>query len=189
MKTDKFQIVVDHLVRITQEITEIKSNQQQFSEKLEQNSQAIARIEHNHGEKLNALSERLDKTNQAVARIEHDHGEKLNALSERLDKTHQAVADNSLKLNALSERLDKTNQAVADNSLKLNALSERLDKTNQAVARIEHDHGKKLNALFDAREIQLEVNDRILNTLSRIEEKLDHLSSKVAHHDLLLKKG
>ena len=122
MKTDKFQIVVDHLVRITQEITEIKSNQQQFSEKLEQNSQAIARIEHNHGEKLNALSERLDKTNQAVARIEHDHG-------------------------------------------------------------------KKLNALFDAREIQLEVNDRILNTLSRIEEKLDHLSSKVAHHDLLLKKG
>ena len=97
MKTDKFQIVVDHLVRIAQEITEIKSNQQHFSEKLAQNSQAIARIEHNHGEKLNAL--------------------------------------------------------------------------------------------FDAREIQLEVNDRILNTLSRIEEKLDHLSSKVAHHDLLLKKG
>ena len=90
METDRFQVVVDHLVRMTQEITEIKSNQQHFSERL---------------------------------------------------------------------------------------------------TRIENDHGEKLRALFDAREVQLEVNDRILSTLSRIEEKLDNLSIVVSHHDRLLTKG
>lgn len=127
MENDKFQVIVDHLVRLTQEITEIKSNQQQFSAELSKTNQTVVRIE----------NEELTKLNQTVTRIEN----------------------------------------------------EGLAKLNQTVARIEHDHGEKLRALFDARTAQLEVNDRIINTLSRIEEKLDYLSIQVAPHDLLLRKS
>ena len=156
MENEKCQIVVDHLVRLTQEITELKSGQQQISIKLE-------RIEHDHGEKLGALSQGLEQNTQAIARIEHDHGEKFSALSQGLEHNTQAIA-----------RIEHDH-------------GERLDALSQGLARIEHDHGQKLNALFDARTVQLEVNDRILATLSRIEDKIDDLSIKVAHHDFLLK--
>ena len=70
----------------------------------------------------------------------------------------------------------------------LMATKEDLDVVRQSLARIEQDQGSKISALFDAREIQLDVNERIFDTLTRIEGKLDKLSLKVAHHDNLLRK-
>jgi len=66
----------------------------------------------------------------------------------------------------------------------------------QSLARIEQDQGGKINALFDAREIQFDANERITDTLiridekiNRIENKLDRLSFKVATHDTQLKQA
>lgn len=45
-----------------------------------------------------------------------------------------------------------------------------------AVIRIENDHGDKLQALFDAREAQIDVNERVFDALNRIEGKVDCLA-------------
>ena len=44
-------------------------------------------------------------------------------------------------------------------------------------------------SLFDARQVQLEINEHIISTFARIGDKLDKLSARVADHDLLLQKG
>ncbi|MCL6614370.1 MAG: hypothetical protein K6U03_07135 [Firmicutes bacterium] len=67
-------------------------------------------------------------------------------------------------------------------------IKQRLEKVEAAVLRIENDHGEKLQALFDAREAQLEVNERIFDALNRIEGKLDRLALKVSSHEAILKK-
>lgn len=58
-------------------------------------------------------------------------------------------------------------------------------KTSQA--RMENELGGKLDALIDAREVQLDVNDRICSTLQRIENKVDRLNLKVSAHEAALK--
>jgi len=64
----------------------------------------------------------------------------------------------------------------------------------QSLTRIEQEQGRKISALYDAREIQFDVNERMTETLlridekiNRIENKLDRLSFKVATHDTFLK--
>lgn len=45
----------------------------------------------------------------------------------------------------------------------------------KSVMKIEHEHGDKISALFDAREIQTNVNEKIVSTLDRIEAKVEVL--------------
>ena len=59
--------------------------------------------------------------------------------------------------------------------------------TKQDLTNMENDQGQKLSVLFDAREVQFDVNDRICDTLNRIEGKMDRLTLKVSSHDTRLK--
>jgi len=47
--------------------------------------------------------------------------------------------------------------------------------------KIENDVIDKVRALYDNREIQAEINDKLLNTLNRIETKIDVLQMETAH--------
>lgn len=47
--------------------------------------------------------------------------------------------------------------------------------------KIENDIIEKVRALYDNREIQAEINDKFLNTLNRIETKIDVLQMETAH--------
>lgn len=51
----------------------------------------------------------------------------------------------------------------------------------QNQARIESDFGAKITALFDAREVQQEVNQRIFSSLDRLEAKVDVLQMETAY--------
>lgn len=64
-----------------------------------------------------------------------------------------------------------------------------LDQVRTSVVRIENNHGEKINALFDAREAQNDFNERLFQTMNRIENKLDELALQVSSHDALLKKA
>jgi hypothetical protein len=70
----------------------------------------------------------------------------------------------------------------------IHTINQRLEKVETAVIRIENDHGEKLKALFDAREAQIDVNERIFDALNRIEGKVDRLVLKVSAHEAVLKK-
>ena len=64
---------------------------------------------------------------------------------------------------------------------------DRLDRVEQGQVRIENDQGVKLSALFDAREVQFDVNERICDTLNRMEGKMDRLTLRISSHDTMLK--
>lgn len=87
---------------------------------------------------------------------------------------------------------EKFQELVLDHLVKLSQdnteIKQRLEKVESAVIRIENDHGGKLQALFDAREAQIDVNERIFDALNRIEGKVDHLALKVSAHEAVLKK-
>ncbi len=61
-----------------------------------------------------------------------------------------------------------------------------IEQVKTSVVCIENDRGEKIRALFDAREAQNDVNERIFRTMNRIENKLDELALQVSSHDTLL---
>ncbi|HEX3047279.1 MAG TPA: hypothetical protein VHY08_21170 [Bacillota bacterium] len=88
---------------------------------------------------------------------------------------------------------EKFQELVLDHLVRLTQdnteIKNRLEKVEAAVIRIENDHGDKLQALFDAREVQIDVNERISDALNRIEGKVDRLTLKVSAHDAVLKEA
>lgn len=86
------------------------------------------------------------------------------------------------------EHLVKLSQDNTEIKQNIQTIDERLEKVESAVIRIENDHGDKLQALFDAREAQIDVNERIFDALNRIEGKVDRLALKVSAHEAVIKK-
>ena len=77
----------------------------------------------------------------------------------------------------------------------LKSVNQRLDKLEggqqklqHSLARIENDHGEKLRGIYDAREVQFDVNERICETLGRMEGKFDRMILKVSSHDAILQR-
>lgn len=61
----------------------------------------------------------------------------------------------------------------------LNTLSRDAKELRQSQVRMETELTDKVRALFDVREVQNDVNDRIISALNRIENKLDNQSWEV----------
>lgn len=78
------------------------------------------------------------------------------------------------------------NSALAQGQKELIAGQQLLQ---QALVKIENQHGEKFDSLLDASEVQIDVNERICDTLNRIESKMDRLVLKVSNHDTLLRKA
>lgn len=100
--------------------------------------------------------------------------EQLNQMQAMLEQLVKMVGQN----NAVTEELRQDNQAIR----------KELSQLSQAITRIENTHGEKLSALFDAREVQMDANERIIDSLGRIENKLDRMSLKVSSHDAILQR-
>ncbi len=83
----------------------------------------------------------------------------------------------------LKEILEKLNRIESSMATK-----EELAKVSQSQARMESELTNKVRALYDAREVQFDVNERILDSLGRIENKIDRVSLKVSSHDAILQR-
>lgn len=70
----------------------------------------------------------------------------------------------------------------------VDALHAEIADVKSSLIRMENDMGEKISALFDSREVQTDVNERICDSLNRIEGKIDRLTLKVASHDAALKR-
>jgi len=74
--------------------------------------------------------------------------------------------------------LSKILENQTETNSQLNVLTSRVQKIEMKV---ENDLGYKIKALFDAREVQNEKNETIINTLERIETKIETLPMETAH--------
>ena len=63
----------------------------------------------------------------------------------------------------------------------VNELREEVKDIRQSQVRMENELTEKVRALFDAREVQNDINERIIMALGRIEAKVDVLQLETAH--------
>ncbi len=56
----------------------------------------------------------------------------------------------------------------------------------QDIVRLENKMDEKLSALFDAREVQIDVDEQVAHNLQRVETKVDKLELKVLRNNLNL---
>lgn len=82
---------------------------------------------------------------------------------------------------AVLEKLSSFDTDVKGLKDSQNRFESELKSVKDIVLKIENDHGIKLDALFDAREVQKEMNERIFPTLDRLEAKIDVLQMETAH--------
>lgn len=55
---------------------------------------------------------------------------------------------------------------------RLDAIEAKVDQIDNSEIRMENEITDKIRSLYDAREVQSEVNERIISTLDRLEAKL-----------------
>lgn len=60
-------------------------------------------------------------------------------------------------------------------------LETKVDKIDASQVRMENELTEKVRALFDAREVQNDVNEKMLYSLNRIEAKVDVLQMETAN--------
>lgn len=71
---------------------------------------------------------------------------------------------------------------ILENQTETNSqLKESTSRVQKIEMKVENDLGYKIKALFDAREVQNEKDETIINTLERIETKIETLQMETAH--------
>ncbi len=71
---------------------------------------------------------------------------------------------------------------ILENQTETNSqLKELTSQVQKIEMKVENDIGYKIKALYDARELQNEKNETIINTLERIENKIETLQMETAH--------
>ncbi len=71
---------------------------------------------------------------------------------------------------------------ILENQTETNSqLKELTSRVQKIETKVENDLGYNIKALFEAREVQNEKNDTIINALERIETKIEILQMETAH--------
>jgi len=86
--------------------------------------------------------------------------------------------NNEEKILKMLESMQQGQNMIAK---QVNELSGEFKDIRQSQVRMENELTEKVRALFDAREVQNDVNERIMSTLDRIEAKVDVLQLETAH--------
>ncbi|MCL5981622.1 MAG: hypothetical protein M1571_03720 [Firmicutes bacterium] len=89
----------------------------------------------------------------------------------------QAVKDTM----ATKDDLHAVSAGLSALSLTVESMDQRLLRVEQNQVRMENELTPKIRALFDAREVQTDINMRILSTLSRVENKVDKMQMETIY--------
>jgi len=82
----------------------------------------------------------------------------------------------------LDEKVMDLLEKILENQTETNSqLNELTSRVKQIEIKVENDLDYKIKALFDAREVQNEKSDIIINALERIETNIGILQMETAH--------
>ena len=105
---------------------------------------------------------------------------KLDIVDSRLEKVDSRLDKVSSRLDRVDSRLDKVDFRLDKVDSRLDKINSRLDKVNASQVRVENELTKKIRGLYDFMEVQNEVNEHIINSLGRLEAKIDVLQMETA---------
>jgi len=83
------------------------------------------------------------------------------------------------QLARLTQEITEIKQGQRELTTKVDGLDAQISKLE---TKIENEVIDKIKALYDAREVQSDVNERIISTLGRIETKMDVLQMETASY-------
>lgn len=105
-----------------------------------------------------------------------------NKMYELMEKMYQELQETKIELkgdiNELKGGINKLNGDIDGLKSNVNVLKDDVKKMD---TKLENETNDKVRALFDDREIQKEINAKIISTLDRIEAKVDVLQLETAH--------
>lgn len=91
--------------------------------------------------------------------------ERFDAIEERFDAIEERFDAIEKRFNALEEKLIKVQQE----------LKEDIQRLRNNLFILENDYGKKIDALYDSREIELEKEREAIAARASINKRIDHL--------------
>lgn len=89
----------------------------------------------------------------------------------------------SEQLNQIQAMMEQLVKMVGQNNAAINEMRQDITELRQSQSRMEHELTDKVRALFDVREIQNDVNERILDSLASIQADVNYLVTKMAQHN------
>ncbi len=121
-----------------------------------------------------ALNDKVNNLDANQVRMENELTDKVDKLDNKVDKLDDKVNELDDKVNKLDDKVNKL-----DN--KVDKLDAKVDKLDANQIRMENELTEKIRGLYDFREVQNDVNERIISTLERLEAKIDVLQLETAH--------
>ena len=105
-----------------------------------------------------------------------------NKMYELMEKMYIDMQNGFEKIDSRIGRLETKVDRLELATLEIETKLERLKlATSKIETKLENETNEKVRALFDDREIQKEINDKVINTLDRIEGKIEVLQIETAH--------
>ncbi|NLN88002.1 MAG: hypothetical protein GX133_10475 [Syntrophomonadaceae bacterium] len=128
----------------------------------------------NNEEKILTL---LETMNNRIGSIE-DNVETMNSRMGNMEDNMGTMNNRMGNIEDTVVVLEKGQDILAR---QVSKLTEDVQEIRQSQVRMENELTEKVSALFDAREVQNDVNERIVTALDRIEAKVDVLQLETAH--------
>lgn len=79
------------------------------------------------------------------------------------------------------QQLEKMNSRMDKIDTRFDGIEAKVDKIDASQVRMETDLTEKVRGLYDAWVVQNEFNEKVIQTLDRIEAKVDVLQLETAH--------
>lgn len=106
-----------------------------------------------------------------------------------MENTLKQILEELQNLNQKVSNIEKEQQAMKEDQQSMKSdlqtmktdISELKNSQLRLESRMETEVIDKVRALFDAREVQNDINERMISTLNRIEAKIDVLQMETAH--------
>ena len=103
-----------------------------------------------------------------------------------LTKMYNEIQDMKSDMNDMKSEIKDMKSDMNDMKSEIKVINKKLDEKadKSDIVRLEHTLGDKIEALFDAGEIQIDRDTEVATNLKRVENKVDKLELKVIRNSL-----
>ncbi len=105
----------------------------------------------------------------------------LEKMDNRMESMEGRVESMDNRMESMEGRMESMDNRMESMEGRMGNLDTKVDKIDANQVRMENELTEKVRALFDAREVQNDVNQWLISSLDRIEAKVDVLQLETAH--------
>ena len=120
-------------------------------------------------------------TKDDIAKLETS----IDNIDTRIDSMETKIENIDTRIDGIESKIENIDTRMDNMESKIEIIDTRIDGIENNMVKIEtkieNEVIDKLRSLFDFREVQVEMNNKMQSTLERIENKIDVLQMETAH--------